>query len=167
MALKGDQPILDKNKNGELDKEDFEMMGKGGDSPNTKYKQGGNSPEQFGFLGVRRGLKNAFSADYGDLQGKEKLKLMAKNAASGFFGNKEAIDAPGVGDPTVDPNMTAQLDTLRNQINKQGYNQNVMMMQNQGGGAAFGKKGSVYGQDSQGEAGGSSLAKKGCTRKRY
>ncbi len=167
MALKGNQKVLDKDGNGELSGNDFEMMSKGGDSPNTKYKQGGNSPEQFGFFGVRRGLKNAFSADYGDLQGKEKLGLIAKNVGSGFFGNKEAIDAPGTGEPGVDPNMTAQLDTLRNQMNKQGYNQNVMMMQNQGGNPAFSKKGEVYGQESGGEAGGSALAKKGCTRKRY
>tara|TARA_B100001057_G_scaffold361449_1_gene363892 strand:+ start:425 stop:928 length:504 start_codon:yes stop_codon:yes gene_type:complete len=167
MALKKNQKVLDKNGNGKLDGEDFKIMGKGGNSPETKYKQGGESPEQFGFFGLRRGLKNATTADYGDLEGKDKRKLIMKNAFSGMFGNKEAIDAPGVGDPTVDPNMTAQLDTLRNQLNQQGYNQNVLLAQGQSGGAAFSKKGSVYGKESQGETGGSSLAKKGCTRKRY
>ena len=182
MALKGDQPVLDKNKNGKLDTEDFEILGKGGNSGATKYKQGGDSPDQFlgKLVGKLAGPGGLIKAGIGAVQGfrsgkgqgfMARLKGAAQGAATvALPGVSQAL---GINNPFADPTQAAAgvapgaMPTDPMMSARMAALESDMITQQQATNAPVVKKGKAYGYESPGQMGGSALAKTGCARKKY
>jgi len=185
MSLKGNQAVLDKDGDGKLSGNDFKMMSKGGNSGATKYKQGGDSPDQFlGKLvgGVKKlaGPGGLIKAGIGAIQGfrsgkgqgfMARLKGAAQGAATvALPGISQAL---GINNPFADPAQAAAgvapgaMPTDPMMASRMAALEQDMITQQQATSGPMVKKGKAYGYESPGQMGGSALAKTGCARRKY